>query len=1765
MNERKLLTRRILSVVLALTMALSLCGNLVVLAEREYAAEVSIMGTAVQFANAPYSEYGSVFAPLEELCGYIGIAVSKEGDIYTMTRAGRSVKLQVGNMYAVVDGVQKNLPASPTLRGGIFYVPMEFFSLCFDIPVAVVSDARSADITPNVYTIHIDEQHAAAVSAKNPDEDVLSLTTAGADILRDHMDLYPQKSSYVYYMANLDMFKGKTIERASLGMTVKRNEVGPSITAVRTAPWTKGEITWNNQPVLKEEKSPAFGTSATGNVRASLDITALVNAAMSEGTDLSMKILGTHRAGEKNTKDKHAYTVLGVNSATPPTISITVEETYNFPVKEAVQEDTNDENRYSEMGILRSLGVFTENDEFPLDFNEGVMRYEFIRYALRLANAQIVKGSSQHFSDVPSDAPFFDEVNTARAQGYIAGDAGVAFRPYDFITLGEAITVMGRILNYDVYAEQRGGYAPGYFDAARIGELYMGAATATKILSFNEMFKILRNALDAAVLEVTTYSSNGTAEYIFNENKNILTEYWNAKVIEGTVTKNEYGGRTPGEVGKENQISIGGKDFKLLFKEYNNFLGYRVKGWYDNDDRLLYMGIKEYDITEIDLASVTGDSVSGNTVTFTYRRANGKNASDSFSVENNKKYVIYNGKSIAASDLKNILLSKADGGSIKLIGDSLTVIEAYRTIVVGSVDTNAEVIYDKYDLYNRVLRLKDADYFFKNEDGSKAELKDIFQNDVLSVAASTDGKYVNAIICNKQVSGTIGMIENGDDFENAVVTINGKEYTLANTTKPLLSNTGGKYWTDYVKLNTTATFMLDSFGSIVSVLDTQTKSIPGYIVAMGYKGSLSKQLQAAIMVKGYEKYQIYEFANNVKYNGTKKKEADVKKLFHVENDESKAFVETVVLFDINDAGEISKIDIADTTGTSTDSSKLVKRDSTYAVDASGNITTTANDGTLSYKSGSYKLGDLYFWNYADSLNIVIPDNAESYEDYVSYEKNWSNDANPRADVYTMGTRTPKASVVLIHEKKPGSAVSENSPLVVVDRVVKAFDSDGLEVDKIYYWESPDKKSSAIVTDPDEVFYYEPKCLDEAKGKYADAHHNTSNDDASIVKHPVSDLSRGDIVRVARTEDGELGGIAKYYDYDHKYINGKNNAYCRDRFNKSPRIFGGYTDMIEDSYLRVTPPPYTTSCNESSYPISGSDGYRWIDASKITSLFRYEVSSSGVELIPATLADIRTYENVPYAPTGLLYHTVYESPRGNTFIVEMPQPAGTGLYAITYDKNTTDTVTGMPATTNTHYNAGDIITLPPAPIRVNYVFEGWDIKDTETVENYKNPETVTINGNITLLAIWRYAPSLNFRFEDDNGNFFTWPLTVGESNSLADVLETGKEKLIKEGHVLDGWDLLDEYSSVKQHYALDADFTPDAVAEGVTEGGTFKATWRPGWSGKPATGIGIPTPITDGDYAGYYPIKTPEDLAWFANYVNAGNTTANAILTDDIYLNDFFESDGVTFDEDWYEAEKENGAYTISTANNWYSYSIGRTNAYAGTFDGNGKTIYGLYTTSTESDIGGLFFNITGGTVKDLTVKGAYVISQRTGSTYNTGRASVIANTVNGGTIAGVEAHGLITAAAGCSANLAGSIAVELSGSAVIRNNISYVNIDLSGGNTTLDISAEKSIYGVSGIVGGVKSGSNIIINGNKNYGNITAPYSKAAAGILAWANANTYFNTDQFTGNENHGNIVAGQLANQIIAARKGEAASGNAAFQNLIAQNTASDSATATVYTPAQ
>ncbi len=87
--------------------------------------------------------------------------------------------------------------------------------------------------------------------------------------------------------------------------------------------------------------------------------------------------------------------------------------------------------------------------------------------------------------------------------------------------------------------------------------------------------------------------------------------------------------------------------------------------------------------------------------------------------------------------------------------------------------------------------------------------------------------------------------------------------------------------------------------------------------------------------------------------------------------------------------------------------------------------------------------------------------------------------------------------------------------------------------------------------------------------------------------------------------------------------------------------------------------------------------------------------------------------------------------------------------------------------------------------------------------------------------------------------------------------------------------------------------------------------------------------------GVYEIANAGQLYWFAEYVNAGNTSVNAILTADIVVNE-----GVM------TAESE-GARAWTPIGN-YDYQ------YTGTFDGNNHTVSGLYFNNSEAQYVGLF-------------------------------------------------------------------------------------------------------------------------------------------------------------------------------------------------------------------
>lgn len=106
---------------------------------------------------------------------------------------------------------------------------------------------------------------------------------------------------------------------------------------------------------------------------------------------------------------------------------------------------------------------------------------------------------------------------------------------------------------------------------------------------------------------------------------------------------------------------------------------------------------------------------------------------------------------------------------------------------------------------------------------------------------------------------------------------------------------------------------------------------------------------------------------------------------------------------------------------------------------------------------------------------------------------------------------------------------------------------------------------------------------------------------------------------------------------------------------------------------------------------------------------------------------------------------------------------------------------------------------------------------------------------------------------------------------------------------------------------------------------------------------------------YYLISTPQELAWFAEYVNDGNTDANALLTKNIVVN---------------------GTATSSSLS-WTPIGSDESNAFDGIFDGDNFTIQGIYS---SGKIAGLFGYIgANGTVSNLKITSSLIVAGNSGN------------------------------------------------------------------------------------------------------------------------------------------------------------------------------------------
>lgn len=262
----------------------------------------------------------------------------------------------------------------------------------------------------------------------------------------------------------------------------------------------------------------------------------------------------------------------------------------------------------------------------------------------------------------------------------------------------------------------------------------------------------------------------------------------------------------------------------------------------------------------------------------------------------------------------------------------------------------------------------------------------------------------------------------------------------------------------------------------------------------------------------------------------------------------------------------------------------------------------------------------------------------------------------------------------------------------------------------------------------------------------------------------------------------------------------------------------------------------------------------------------------------------------------------------------------------------------------------------------------------------------------------------------------------------------------------------------------------------------------------------------GDSADPYLIRTADDLDGVATMTNSGTSFEGETLklANDIAYNEGTES--YTTVEQWETAKSGLNEWTpIGTATNYNKYE----NAFAGTFDGNEKTISGIYIA--DGSMIGLFGVTTSDTViKNLAVTDSYItgsgdyvgtiIGKGAGQLTNVYSDALINST--GTQIGGVVGRSQVSKASDTTLNMTGC---WFDGTIVINNNGQMLSGGMIGYSTHGTISLDNCIYSgtinctstttsnlnlrVGGYVGMINSTDNVnsfAISNSLSAGEITA-------------------------------------------------------------------------------
>lgn len=633
---------------------------------------------------------------------------------------------------------------------------------------------------------------------------------------------------------------------------------------------------------------------------------------------------------------------------------------------------------------LTSVGISKAEEIYG---KSEVSRGDFTALAVQLGNVEA--GSEIPFSDVSSKDENYRYIAAAYDMGYICGAQDGCFYPERSVTLSEALTILLRVLGYDIPARISGSNGSGYLSIAdRIDLTDDVSGKYNQPVSANAALQLAVNTLEAVPMDITQASKN---DVLFEEGgKTLLERNFDVRKGGGIVERNEFTDLYTSKVStSENMVMIDGYSYPCEGTDAADYLGVYSEFYYNIDsEKIIFISemkrkneiiqISSYDIDEI-----TTDNVILN---------NGRKIRFSSTVK-----FILNGKmeSISAEKLK------ADLGKYVLIdNDKDSVIDvikltSYQAILVKAVSPQGYIVTGSDDAAVKLDPTQRNVSVIIKKDGEVIDLSAINADDIMLYAESSGSGRVlkQAEICTNSVEGVIsGIGDKGIDINNSCYPAPESFLKTAD-------------------LGMSGTAYLDCFGGCVA-FKRDVRMVYGYLKAIAQK-PLGK-VECRIFTEN-NRWVTLPLKKEVKYNGSPEPAEKVMQYLGNTPEQVRQLIE----YKVNEEGSVIEINTAKTFTKMSDEEMSAIEENVFRLTA---------EGEMKYLSNGSLLGDDIALT-SSTIVFSVPSAGDEEEKYdVIYYSSFDGDEKYNVKVYN-ADKTRIAEVCVVYDMS--SVVSSDASLMVV--------------------------------------------------------------------------------------------------------------------------------------------------------------------------------------------------------------------------------------------------------------------------------------------------------------------------------------------------------------------------------------------------------------------------------------------------------------------------------------------------------------------------------------------------------------------------------------------------------------------------------------------------------------------------------------------------------------------------------------------------------------